>query len=185
MDAGVAAIMGSSVGALGAWAAAFITGVWGSKNMRRQLAAQEAAARVQLRVDHVRERREPRSVAYSEFIAQAHVVIDLVHDQTPRTIGDHAREVFEQLRKLNLMEARVSVEGPDSIVEPAGLVISSARQCGFYITTVPGGGDMSEMVQNDLLNALMEFQESLDAFKESARAALNSDGFHQGEISAS
>lgn len=44
---------------------------------------------------------------------------------------------------------------------------------------------MSEMVQNDLLNALLELQESLDAFKESARAALNSDGFHQGEISAS
>jgi hypothetical protein len=78
MDAGVAALVGAGVGAIGSGAAAFISGWFAGRQSQLQVASQAEATRLQVRANHLLQNREPRAHAYSAFLDQGHLLIEIL-----------------------------------------------------------------------------------------------------------
>ncbi|GGV91373.1 hypothetical protein [Streptomyces massasporeus] len=78
MDAGLAALFGAGIGALGSGTAAFISGRFVSKQAQTQAVAQAETARIQVRADHLLQLREPRARAYSAFLDQGLLLCDVL-----------------------------------------------------------------------------------------------------------
>ena len=114
MDAGLAAVLGAAVGAVGTGLAALASGWLGARNVQQQIVAQFIQADHQRRFEHTRERREPRSQAYAELIAQTQSVgalITAMHHSQSYT-QDDVRAALEEIIKVLRARARVMVEGP-------------------------------------------------------------------------
>ncbi|MFG2526505.1 hypothetical protein [Streptomyces sp. NPDC048516] len=128
MDSGIAAILGATVGALGTGGAAAVTGLWGARTVRSQLAAQEAQLRRGLRADHVRERREPRRIVYADFLAQARAI--------ERALGryreSHTTDLdtfHREIDKLDHLGVHVILEGPPPVVSLSQELIRTVHRC--------------------------------------------------------
>ncbi|MGV9503432.1 hypothetical protein ACWDQ0_34725 [Streptomyces sp. NPDC003642] len=88
MDAGVAALVGAGIGAIGSGAAAFISGWFAGRQSQIQAASQAETTRLQVRADHLLQNREPRAHAYSAFLDQGLLLIEVLSAAS----FDHERE---------------------------------------------------------------------------------------------
>ncbi|MEV6976163.1 hypothetical protein [Kitasatospora sp. NPDC093806] len=207
MDAGVAAVLGTAVGAAGTSLAAILTGWFSKSQTSRQLRADleksemliraerektEAAIRAEqvksemvIRAEHLRSRREPRSLAYSEFIGCTKntqtMLRDLWHQQLADS--DQGEAAYEsqrsELQLLDLRAARVAVEGPAIVGSVALSLASQAWTCYYAVLHIgPGEQSMEHVHAGD--NAIDELTEVLDVFITEASGALDEDGASRG-----
>jgi hypothetical protein len=136
MDAGTAAILGATVGALGSGSAAFFSGWWGMRHLRVKASADESQSRRQFRFEHLRDRRGPRSDAYVEFISRARefqeayieLMLDVVHGQTEQTLNA-ANVLKEKAFKFREYGARVALEGPATLAAVTKQLEGTVSQC--------------------------------------------------------
>jgi hypothetical protein len=185
MDAGMAAVLGAAVGALGTGGAAFTTGWWGAKQTRLQISTQDSQSRRQLRFSHLSERREPRSAAYVEYISQAQNLQRKFSELAPRIVitqtsetADMAAGLEEENRKLQELAARVCVEGPASIVEPAQRLKDVAGKCSMFCLVMHM--ENSELKRSGtaptvVAQIAVELSSGISNFTESARISLDED----------
>ncbi|MFF8918591.1 hypothetical protein ACF08M_36125 [Streptomyces sp. NPDC015032] len=193
MDAGIAAILGATVGALGTGGAAFATGWWGAKQARLQIATQETQSRRQLRFNHLSERREPRSVAYVALISQAQAAQRKYSTLAPQVLisqDSATAELADGLEtenvKMQELAARVSIEGPASIVEPARKLKEAVGKCSFFCLVMHM--ENSELKRSGTAPAIaaqnaIELSQMIDLFTHASRLSLDEDisGLHTSE----
>ncbi|MFI8850360.1 hypothetical protein ACIGW3_09245 [Streptomyces sp. NPDC053499] len=182
MDSGIAAILGAAVGALGSGGAAFVTGLWGARTTQRQLEAQDAQARRQLRVEHIRERREPRSTVYADFVAQARVI----ERATGRYRDSHtldAEGFNQEVDRLDYLSVLVSLEGPEPLLVSSQAVVRCAHRfmkpLRHAIATHREYGDQSDehaAAVSALATVGFEFIAVVKDFAEAARLVLDEAG---------
>ncbi|WP_327684450.1 hypothetical protein [Streptomyces sp. NBC_00467] len=183
MDAGTAAILGAAVGALGTGGAALATGWWGARQARLQIESQESQNRRQLRFSHLSERREPRSVAYVEYISQAKKLQRAFSALAPQILGEQTAETSEEASelenentKLQELAARVSVEGPASIVQPAAKLRETAGSCSFFclVMHMPTSElKRSGQAPTVVAQLARDLDSMIAAFTEAARVSLD------------
>ncbi|MFF8784411.1 hypothetical protein [Streptomyces sp. NPDC015125] len=181
MDSGIAAILGATVGALGTGGAAAVTGLWGARTVRVQLAAQEAQLRRGLRVDHVRDRREPRREVYADFLAQARAI--------ERALGryreSHTTDMdafHREIDKLDHLGVHVLLEGPPPVVSPSQELIRTAHRCirplrnsiGLRERFDAGSGECVDAAES-VAEAGLVFTAEVRDFAEAARRVLDDD----------
>ncbi|MFJ1730192.1 hypothetical protein [Streptomyces sp. NPDC088254] len=140
MDAGLAAVLGAAVGAIGSGGAAFATGLWAGRQTRWQVDGQQTIAREQVRFEHLKDRREPRSVAYSALIAfmqnlstDAHAALHALLAEEDDKVREFEDSLTTRRTELNSVFARVCVEGPEGIVTPATTEYRHARDFTFRV----------------------------------------------------
>jgi len=193
MDAGVAAVLGATVGALGTGGAAFVTGWWGARQAKLQISTQESQSRRQLRFTHLSERREPRSAAYAEYISQAQHVQRKFSELAPRVLVEQTDETHNMAttlesenKKLQELATRVCIEGPASIVEPAQRLKDVAGKCSIFCLVMHM--ETSELKRSGtaptvVAQVAMELSDVIASFTESARTSLDEDisGHGSGE----
>ncbi|MFD8072141.1 hypothetical protein ACFV3E_05760 [Streptomyces sp. NPDC059718] len=166
MDAGLAAVLGAAIGGGLTGLTAVGTGLFGLRTARLQLKSQESEAARQRRFDSLRERREPRSQAYAEFVAAGQDFVDILQGRD----SDAFLSQYEVLqRNLRKRRATVAIAGPDAVVQAAGEFAREVQRARVELShTAPGplGVFRGRVVQR------------LDAFTKAARAALEDEG-HQ------
>lgn len=188
MDAGLAALLGATVGALGTGGAAFVTGSLG----RRQ-------ARMQLRAEHVRLLREPRRsayVAYAQCFQEVHALqaeaakcaseaADAQEPHRGRLLRDadsaYARAGERLHGELQQRQSAVTVEGPPPVtaaaLEAEGALLIARGDVHRYIRNLEDGNlaDEHERAADD---ALLGVHQPLVRFLNAASAALADDGLN-------
>jgi hypothetical protein len=182
VDSGIAAILGAAVGALGTGGAAFVSGLWGAKATQRQMEAQDAQARRQLRVEHIRERREPRSKAYADFVAQARAI----ERATGRYRESHTLDLDgfnQEVDKLDYLGVHVSLEGPEVLIPPSQEVVRCAHRfikpLRHAIATYQEEGEQSDEhaeANRALTDVGFAFIAKMKDFAEAARLVLDEEG---------
>ncbi|MCI3276970.1 hypothetical protein [Streptomyces cylindrosporus] len=182
----MAAVLGAAVGAFGTGAAALTSGWLGARTARQQIVAQHMHADQQRRFEHARDRREPRSQAYADLIAQTQKVGALINVMNRAEVypADGVHEVMEQVTQLLRCFARVAVEGPISVVDSAGYVGEAASGCRDVVAalvSLPGASpELQAMSRAELVERCREDVESLAAnlavFVSEAREALDDNG---------
>ncbi len=182
VDSGIAAILGAAVGALGTGGAAFVTGLWTARATQRQLEAQDAQAKRQLRVEHIRERREPRSKAYADFVAQARAV----ERATGRYRDSHTLDMdgfHQEVDKLDYLGVHVSLEGPQLLIPSSQEVVRCAHRfikpLRHAIAMHQQFGDPSDehaQAASALADVGFEFIAKMKDFTEAARLVLDEEG---------
>ncbi|WP_328405140.1 hypothetical protein OHS70_37580 [Streptomyces sp. NBC_00390] len=125
MDAGVAAILGSTVGVAGTTVAAVVA-AWSTRWQVRS----------QAHFDHHRWRREVRQAAYSTLISEA-VAAEEGFQKAWSALGDggHAPNLDEAMEQVRVAEnlvraarraaSTVAVEGPAAVVEAADTLMTA------------------------------------------------------------
>ncbi|MFE6158163.1 hypothetical protein ACFQ7F_04500 [Streptomyces sp. NPDC056486] len=177
MDAGLAAVLGAAVGALGTGGAAVFTSWWTATTQERQ-------SHRQIRFEHLRERREPRSRAYAEVVAQVQKMgrqLDKVEE--PDRTRDQSLDGFPQeLSRLADLCARVAVEGPASIADQAQRILEQARDAFSAASgLLEVAADEIDEHEEELWRsryATMDLNTELGRFMDLARRALDDDGSH-------
>ncbi|MFD6477759.1 hypothetical protein ACFWEH_30110 [Streptomyces anulatus] len=179
MDAGLAAVCGALAGAVGTAAAAFTTGL-----------AQREAARITARMEHRKDRRQPRYDAYREFIDAVSSLIDV-----PRTavlpVDQRVAEIGTRIKEAWLT---VSVLGPDSAQRSASGVRAEALKFETTILACQGSDRIhfdnfwmnrerpeSERMQATIMQAELgfggsELDEHLQEFISAVQSVLDDDG---------
>lgn len=175
MDAGLAAVLGAAVGTLGTGGAAVFTTWWSSSAQERQIHRQ-------IRFEHLRDRREPRSRAYAEVVAQTQVLgrrLDECNERD-REANLVLDDVPQEIRKLADLCARVAVEGPASIADQAQTLLVQAREAYSAASDLLAVAEGQIEEQEELLLMSRDGTEALDTelgrFMELARHALDDDG---------
>ncbi|MFG2491123.1 hypothetical protein ACGFSD_08695 [Streptomyces caniferus] len=181
VDSGIAAIVGATVGALGTGGAVAVTGLWGAWAARDQLAAQEAQLRRQLRVEHVRERREPRRTVYADFLTQARAVERALgrYRESHTTDMDAFHREIDQLDHLGV---QVLLEGPPPVAAPSQELIRSAHRCirplrnsiGVREQFDAGSRECADAAES-VAEAGLAFTAEVRDFAEAARRVLDDD----------
>ncbi|MFF3884049.1 hypothetical protein [Streptomyces sp. NPDC001914] len=152
---------------------ALVSNRWTHRMAREQLEAQSHQADQQRRFDLRTELREPRQLAYSEFIAQAHRIQELA-GTTCRDSDEWKGRILPAVQELGKLGASVAVVGPAAV---------AARAAGFVQATIgllrhAGGWVPSERSED--LAAAVALVAPLDAFIEAARKAYEDDGSNVG-----
>lgn len=191
MDAGVAAVLGAAVGAVGTGLASLAAGWLGARNVQKQIIAQHVQADHQRRFEHARERREPRSQAYAELIAQTQVVGTLVSamNRSQSYTTDDVHAALEEIIKVLRARARVMVEGPVDVADSTEDLIETITDCRdrlMALASIPGAPpEVQEIPREELIevceDGLGTLAEALEQFVEAARQALDADGVTQAE----
>ncbi|WP_229911101.1 hypothetical protein [Streptomyces aurantiogriseus] len=117
VDAGVAAVLGAAIGGGLAGLTAVGTSWFNLRVARLQHEAQETEAARQRRFEVLRERREPRSMAYSNFLSEGQEVIDIVRSRLGE--ADLKDELLPLLKRLQKQRANVAVVGPQPAADAA------------------------------------------------------------------
>ncbi|WP_371527180.1 hypothetical protein OG302_14510 [Streptomyces sp. NBC_01283] len=176
MDAGLAAVLGAAVGALGTGAAAVFTSVWSAGAQARQM-------HHQIRFEHLQSRREPRSRAYAEVVAQVQRLgrqLDLVNYSCGAQI-EAAESLPLEFDKLADLCARVAVEGPAAAAEQAQVVLTQGktalRAATDVILAATAGDGSREQAEAFRLSfdATDALGIELNRFMEIARVALDDE----------
>ncbi|MFJ9475463.1 hypothetical protein ACIRRI_10650 [Streptomyces mirabilis] len=122
MDASLAALIGAlggaTVGSLGTVGTTWLSGRSAERQQSSQLQRQH-------RFEHLRERREPRSLAYAAFLAKGRelrrtVRRDVLADVSTAQLESHAKAIDE----LGRVGAQASIEGP-AVIAP---LVSAVEQ---------------------------------------------------------
>jgi hypothetical protein len=179
MDAGLAAVLGAAVGAIGTGGAAIFTSWWSAT-------AQERQSQRQTRFEHLRDRREPRSRAYAEVVAQVQKMgrqLDKVNERDRPVDGVPDLDDFPQeLNKLADLCARAAVEGPAPIADHAQQILEQARgafRAASDLLTVTVTVDEIAAHEEELWvsrYATEDLNKELGRFMELARQSLDDDG---------
>jgi hypothetical protein len=190
MDAGLAAVLGAAVGAIGSGGAAFATGWWAERQARRQVEGQQAIARDQVRFEHLKERREPRSAAYANYIAfvqnlrsDCHRALRvLLEDDDETPAEEFGASLSSRRDELSALFARVCVEGPEKIIQPAATLYRHARDftiaLGVDIVVSRQESPEATVTRADrLLDGIEEFLDiPTELFVDAARQVLDDYG---------
>jgi hypothetical protein len=128
MDAGLAGLLGgvigAAVGGLFTTAGAYVTGHKAERQARLQVEAQHQQQREQHRAEYLRDRREPRAQAYTNFLTGIDELRTILQSAFAegRDNPEHVRNSYQQakvqIRELRALEARVRIEGPDLMIVP-------------------------------------------------------------------
>lgn len=182
----MAGVLGAAVGALGTGAAALTSGWLGARTARQQIAAQHVQADHQRRFEHARDRREPRSRAYADLIAQTQTFGTLVKEmnRSESYTEEGVRQLMEETGKLLRCRARVMVEGPTKVADGTVDLVDVVMECQealMALVALPGPGpDVRDLPRADLIEQCHEDLESLggalSSFVEEAREALDDNG---------
>ncbi|MBZ3908863.1 hypothetical protein [Streptomyces griseiscabiei] len=154
--------------------------------MQQQIVAQFIQADHQRRFEHTRERREPRSQAYAELIAQTQSVgtlISSMHHSQSYT-QDDVRAALEEIIKVLRARARVMVEGPGDVADSTEDIVGTITACRhrlMALASIPGAPpELQAMPREELIeqcgDGLGTLEEALETFVEAARQALDADG---------
>lgn len=177
MDAGLAAVLGAAVGALGTGGAAVFTTWWSA-------AAQESQIHRQIRFEHLRDRRDPRSRAYAEVVAQTQVLgrrLDECNERD-RAPGQNLDGFPQEVRKLADLCARVAVEGPAIVAAQAQALLVQTREAysvaSDLLAVAEGGIEEYEESLRLSRDATETLDTELGRFIDLARHALDDDGSH-------
>lgn len=186
MDAGLAALLGAAVGAVGAGTAALTSGWLGARTAREQIFAQYLQADQQRHFEHARDRREPRSQAYTDLIAQTQAIGTRISEmnRSETYTEDGAHGILEEIGKLLRSRARVMVEGPEAVADSTDDLVEAVLECQdalMALASIPGVPpemrDKSRMELVELCRASLEASgEALSGFVEAAREALEDTG---------
>ncbi|WP_326755080.1 hypothetical protein OIE73_28595 [Streptomyces hirsutus] len=151
--------MGAAIGGGLAGLTAFGTSWFNLRMARLQHKVQEAEATRQRRFESLRERREPRTQAYAEFLDVSHQVEEVLGNIEARPTAS------TRLRELRTLSARVAVTGPQAVADAADEVVASLAS--WLLANAARGVTVGDT---------MRVEASLKEFTEEARAALEDDG---------
>ncbi|MET8831710.1 hypothetical protein ABZX40_38410 [Streptomyces sp. NPDC004610] len=189
MDAGIAAVLGAAVGAVGTGMAALAGGWLAVRNVQQQIVAQHIQADHQRRFEHARERREPRSQAYADFIAQTQSVGTLVStmSQARSYTRDEVQTMLEESSKVLRVRARVMIEGPIEVSDSTEAIVEAIMECRDQLRALASlpraSPKLRAMPREELIeqcdDGLGTLSEALEIFVEAARRALDADGVSQ------
>ncbi|MEW1748441.1 hypothetical protein [Streptomyces angustmyceticus] len=143
--------------------------------------AHEVQLRRQLRVDHVRERREPRRTVYAEFLTQARAV--------ERALGRYREahttdmDAFHrEVDKLDHLGVHVLLEGPQPVISPSQELIRSAHRCIRPLRNSIGAQERCDAGSSECVDAAasvaeagLAFTAEVRDFAETARRVLDDD----------
>ncbi|MFI1212411.1 hypothetical protein ACH4UV_32965 [Streptomyces sp. NPDC020802] len=154
--------------------------------MQRQIEAQHIQADRQRRFEHSRDRREPRSQAYADLVAQTQHVGTLISvmNQTEEYTTASVHEASEQITKLLRCRARVVVEGPVVVAKSTEDLVEAIVECREVLatlTSLPGAPPELQGLSRTQLTELCRqglesIAECLATFVEEARQALDDNG---------
>lgn len=186
MDAGLAAVLGAAVGALGTGGAAVVTGLLG-----------RGQARTQLRAEHARLLRESRRSAYVSF-AQSFQEVLALHAKVAQSASaaveaeepDRSRllsdadgaytQAGEQLHsELQQQQSAVLVEGPPALTaaafEAESALLASRVELYRWIRGLERGA-ATEAQERAAEDALLAVHQPLVRFLNAASTTLADDG---------
>ncbi|MGW0987914.1 hypothetical protein ACWD46_17045 [Streptomyces sp. NPDC002486] len=170
MDAGLAAVLGALAGSVATIGAALATG-W----------AQRESARITVRSEHRRERREPRHGVYKEFISEASRMCDEVgifatYDMFPPDLvtENRAQRIEGAADSVKEKWVEVALAGPREVAEVASKIERLSNGLAFRIRAYQRAASTG-MMERIKLEAV-EIEESLDRLVFLAQAALDDDG---------
>lgn len=186
MDAGVAAVLGAIVGAFGTGAAALSSGWLGARTAQQQIVSQHLQADQQRSFEHARDRREPRSQAYAELIAQTQAVGTRVSEmnRSETYTEDSVHRVMQEIGKLLRCRARVMIEGPATVADSTDDLVDPVMECQdalMILASIPGTPlDTRNKPRAELIEvcgeSLTSLGEALGVFVQEAREALDNNG---------
>ncbi|MFJ2742331.1 hypothetical protein ACIO3O_22020 [Streptomyces sp. NPDC087440] len=181
MDAGMAAVLGAGVGALGTALAAGMSGFWARSQLTMQLAAQERHQERQVRADHVSQLREPRRQAYASFLAETSADLEILQRVDAALSEDPPKreEAFEHLQSLHTpglstVYERVLLEGPEDVALAAAKVdmaMAAATDRAAEWLAHPDRGRSTSLTE-----LLAQAQAGRVRFRFSAMHAIRADG---------
>ncbi|WP_143144993.1 hypothetical protein [Streptomyces humi] len=186
MDAGLAALLGAAVGALGTGGAALVSGVLG-----------RGQARMQLRAEHARLLREPRRSAYVAFV-ECFQEVHALHSEAARSAAA-AMEAAEPERatllsdadtayaragerlhgRLRQLQSAVAVEGPPGVTTAAldaeDALYASRTELYRWLRQLERAAPAEER-ERAADDALLAVHQPLTRFLNAASTALSHDG---------
>ncbi|MFJ7340136.1 hypothetical protein ACIQU3_07485 [Streptomyces sp. NPDC101110] len=181
MDAGLAAVLGALTGSVATIGAALATG-W----------AQREGARITARSEHRRQRLEPRTAIYKEFVSHANTIQGIASRfiVDPEAIDldaineDVLRGVTSAAHGIEKAWADVALAGPESVATCAGEIYAHsirmtiavnevARRNSGEIPLNPGRELATRVAVSDSAHRLWM---KVDDFAPLARQALDDDG---------
>ncbi|MEV6079617.1 hypothetical protein AB0L80_31575 [Streptomyces sp. NPDC052069] len=183
MDAGLAAVCGALVGASGAVGAAWATS-----------RAQWKGVRLAAKAEHLRQRRESRTLNYRALISVATDLIDRINRQplVPgwtllRITDEYADESYELVKILRMTLVDVLLAGPKEVSESAQKLMDGAHLTVSSVAALNGlrflhlqeGVVTEEEVAPcfaELRRGKSEMATALAKFSVLARDALDNDG---------
>ncbi|MEU9785564.1 hypothetical protein AB0H92_32175 [Streptomyces phaeochromogenes] len=140
----------------------------------------------QRRFEHARDRREPRSQAYADLIAQTQRLGTLINvmNGAETYATDDVHKVMEETTKLLRCRARVAVEGPINVADRTEGVIEAATDCRDALMALASLRGAPPELQATSRPELIELcrdgveslAESLTVFVDEAREALDDNG---------
>nr|WSW71010.1 hypothetical protein OG461_35185 [Streptomyces sp. NBC_00995] len=163
MDAGVAAVVGAAIGGGLAGLTATGTSWFNLRVARLQHKAQETEAARQRRFESLRERREPRSQAYADLVDVVQELLDLFRAVSQEEAHARIDELNDSARKRR---AVVALAGPENV----------ARAAAELSRTVATLRNRVLHQDSQARRTVLAVQDSLEAFTDVARAALEDDG---------
>jgi hypothetical protein len=164
--------VGAGIGVAGTILATFGTSWFNLRQTKLQLAAQQTEAERQRRFDSVKDRREPRERAFTEFLAAAQDGMDAV----ARNIADAKRDgtrvqMVPRSVSVNRQAAAVSMIGPTEVSKKSDAYLMTLVSM-FGTEYIPGPGGTEAVVMSNFVR----LNERLHAFTDVARAALENHG---------
>ncbi|MEV6105729.1 hypothetical protein AB0M28_13580 [Streptomyces sp. NPDC051940] len=178
----IGALGGAAVVSIGTIATTWITSRATAQQQAGQLRQQAEQLQQQHRFEHLRERRDPRSSAYSAFLAKGRELRDTVSRDT-QTAADSSqmRSHSDDVDELRRLAATVSIEGPDEITQPVANVQMAASRVwltAYQIAIARERGDTErrDAMLRDYIAAERELDRMLDAFLNCARKILDEFG---------
>ncbi|MFF4484531.1 hypothetical protein ACFY1A_47320 [Streptomyces sp. NPDC001520] len=167
--------------------AAALTSSWlGARTAQEQIIAQHLQAAQQRIFEYVRDRREPRSQAYTDLIAQTQAVGTRISEmnRSEAYTDDGVHRILEEISTLLRSRARVMVEGPEVVADSTDDLIEAVMECQdalMALASIPGAPpEMRDKSHTELIElcraSLESYGEALGGFVEAAREALNDQG---------
>lgn len=154
--------MGAAIGGTLASLAAAGTGWFTVRVARLQKETQQAEAARQPRFESLRERREPRSKAYADFLDAGQEVLDLLRSSSSmENMAERIDHLYSTARKRR---AAVAIVGP----EPVAL---SATELLRNVAVM-----RNEVMHLRRFSGISDVERALELFTMAARAALEDDG---------
>ncbi|MGP4002497.1 hypothetical protein [Streptomyces sp. 8N706] len=174
MDAGMAAVLGATAGALATTGAAIATG-WASREQ----------AKIAARAEHRRQRREPRQEIYKRFIGAANNA-EWHFAALPLLIAAFDRDELEAQERIgrfsemtdSIQETWLDVvlAGPAEIAQTASAIKDACQSLTICAHAFSEGGHAKSILERDARAFSKELSESLARFIAQARDALDDDG---------
>ncbi|MFI0772799.1 hypothetical protein ACH4TQ_49400 [Streptomyces sp. NPDC021218] len=124
--------------------AAALTSSWlGARTAQEQIIAQHLQAAQQRIFEYVRDRREPRSQAYTDLIAQTQAVGTRISEmnRSEAYTDDGVHRILEEISTLLRSRARVMVEGPEVVADSTDDLIEAVMECQdalMALASIPG-----------------------------------------------